>query len=101
MVNHCSVVGCSNRVGKKERLSFYRFPLGDKDRCNRWVAAVCHVDWKPSVHSRICNEHFITGKLHEVAISTSDNHCAVQENQIVDQDIRTTFQASFVTRNII
>ena len=66
MVNHCSVVGCSNRVGKKEGLSFYRFPLGDKDRCNRWVAAVRRVDWKPSVHSRICNEHFITGKLHEV-----------------------------------
>ena len=35
MVNHCSIVGCSNRVGKKEGLSFYRFPLGDKNRiCN-------------------------------------------------------------------
>ena len=31
---------CNNYVGKKKGLSFHRFPLGDKERCEKWQAAV-------------------------------------------------------------
>ena len=61
MVNNCCVVGCKNYVGKKKGLSFYRFPLSDKERCSKWEAAVRRKDWTPKPSSRICNEHFVTG----------------------------------------
>ena len=61
MVNSCCVVGCQNKVGKKLGLRFFRFPLADKDRCVKWVAAVNRKNWAPKQHTRICNEHFRTG----------------------------------------
>ena len=62
MVNNCCVVGCTNYVGKKPGLRFYSFP-SDTQRREKWVAAVRRKDWQPSKYTRICNEHFITGKL--------------------------------------
>jgi len=51
---------------KKKGIRLYRFPLANKARCSRWVAAVRKVDWKPSKHTKICNEHFHSGKsLHK------------------------------------
>ena len=63
MLNNCVAFGCKNYVGKKRGLSFFRFPLKDKDRCSRWTAAVKRANWKPTKSSRLCNEHFVTGKL--------------------------------------
>ena len=40
MVNNCVAFGCKNYVGKKEGLSFFRFPLNDRERCDKWTAAV-------------------------------------------------------------
>ena len=54
-------VGCTNYVGKKKGLSFYRFQLKNEE-CGKWEAAVRRDHWKPKSHSRICGEHFITGK---------------------------------------
>ena len=63
MVNHCVVVGCTNQVGKKPGLSFYRFPSEKEgNRRERWATAIRREKWKPSKHSRICNEHFVSGK---------------------------------------
>ena len=49
-------------MGKKGGLSFFRFPLKDKDRCSKWTAAVKRAKWQPT---RLCSEHFVTvtGKL--------------------------------------
>ena len=40
MVNNCCVVCCTNYVGKKG-LSFYHFPVANKERCERWVVVQC------------------------------------------------------------
>ena len=62
MVNHCVVVGCTNYVGKKPGLRFYRFPADREfERRRKWTAAVRRVNWSPGKHARICGEHFITG----------------------------------------
>ena len=63
MVNNCCVCGCTNYVGKKPGLRFFRFPLSDKARCARWAAAVRRVGWEPKKYMRICGEHFVTGMI--------------------------------------
>ena len=63
MVKNCCVVGYKNYIGKKPGLRFFRFPLSDADRCSKWEAAVRRQHWKPVKSTRICNEHFITGKI--------------------------------------
>ena len=66
MVNNCCVCGCTNYVGKKPGLRFFRFPLADKERCKRWTIAVRRENWEPKKHSRICGEHFVTGWLSSI-----------------------------------
>ena len=62
MVNHCVVVGCTNYVGKKPGLRFYRFPSErEPERRRRWTVAVQWANWSPGKHARICGEHFVTG----------------------------------------
>lgn len=61
MVISCSAFGCSNRQGQKEGLSFYRF-LANVERRLKWIAAVKRENWQPSSTSRICSEHFISGR---------------------------------------
>ncbi len=63
-VCNCCVVGCTNHVGKKNGLSFFHFPLSDKDRCKKWEAAVRRHNWTPKSHTRICSDHFITGMIY-------------------------------------
>ena len=64
MVTHCVVVGCTNQVGKKPGLSFYRFPSEKEGNRRERCMGNCYQKgkWKPSKHSRICNEHFVSGK---------------------------------------
>ena len=47
MPETCCAVGCSNRRGRKEGLSFHRFPE-DEERRRKWVAAVNRKDWHPT-----------------------------------------------------
>ncbi len=61
MVKNCCVVGCANYVAKKGGLSFFRFPLTDRNRCQKWEAAIRREGWHPVKSSRICNEHFLNG----------------------------------------
>ena len=42
-------------------LCFFHYPLADKDRCVKWVAAVNRKNWVPKQHTRTCNEHFTAG----------------------------------------
>lgn len=64
----CSAPGCTKRYEKGSDISFFRFPK-DLDRLKKWQVAmkrVCLSDkkklWEPSVHDRICSEHFLGGK---------------------------------------
>lgn len=60
MVFSCCAIGCSNRQGKPG-VKFCRFPA-DKERREKWIAAIRRVGWTPTEYSRICTDHFITGK---------------------------------------
>ena len=70
---HCFVNGCNNRyAGKGSAISFYSFPAiisnqGDKtaqfstERRQAWIAAINRKD-APTKYSKICSDHFITGR---------------------------------------
>ncbi|KAM9486899.1 uncharacterized protein Hap1MRO34_006798 [Clarias gariepinus] len=61
MVHTCVVAGCRNRRTPGTALSFYRFPR-DPERKQRWIAAVNREGWVPNEGSRLCSNHFISGK---------------------------------------
>ncbi|KAF7709366.1 uncharacterized protein LOC124383076 [Silurus meridionalis] len=61
MVHTCVVAGCRNRSTPGTALSFYRFPR-DPERKQRWIAAVNRKGWVPNEGSRLCSNHFISGK---------------------------------------
>ena len=58
----CCAYGCVNRHGNRKGLGFFRFPVLPEGRRRQWIAAVKRKDWKPTKHTRICEEHFTTGK---------------------------------------
>ena len=59
MVNNCCVVGCTNYVGKVNRL----FSIGSRWLIEQKAAAVGRDLRKPKAHTRICGEHFNVGWL--------------------------------------
>ena len=56
----CCAVDCHNRRGDKPGLTFHRFPV-DRQRREKWIAAVRREDWQPTEHTRLCGEHFVSG----------------------------------------
>ena len=74
MVNYCAVFGCSNRSNREKGKSFFRLPKvvcnqGDdgktlsKERREKWINALNRVfNYHDVLHTRICSDHFITGK---------------------------------------
>ena len=60
--------GCKNYVGKKEGLRFFRFPLGDKERCAKWTAAVRREAWQPKK-----TREFATSILSQVGLQGLTN----------------------------
>ncbi|XP_018355117.1 PREDICTED: THAP domain-containing protein 5-like [Trachymyrmex septentrionalis] len=54
----CSVKKCVSNLKSKSKVHSFRFPLNDKNRLDKWIAAVGKPDWKPTKASRICNLHF-------------------------------------------
>ena len=65
MVNSCCAYGCTNRMGKKNTLGFFRFPSEwkDKNRRDMWIRALRRKNWTPSANSRICGDHFVSSML--------------------------------------
>uniref|UniRef100_A0A8D8WRZ8 THAP domain-containing protein 1 n=1 Tax=Cacopsylla melanoneura TaxID=428564 RepID=A0A8D8WRZ8_9HEMI len=57
IVTSCSVLGCSNRAGRNNGISFFRFP-NDKTILKKWLAAMRRRNWKPTPNSRLCSAHF-------------------------------------------
>ncbi|XP_027855458.1 THAP domain-containing protein 5-like [Xiphophorus couchianus] len=59
MPKYCSVPKCRSDSGNSsERKSFYKFPLQDPARLQRWVRNMGRENWTPSRHQYICHEHF-------------------------------------------
>ena len=61
MVISCCAVGCQNRQEPNSQISFYRFPA-DKERRQKWIAAMKRSNWIPTKYSGICSDHFINSE---------------------------------------
>ncbi|XP_065182332.1 uncharacterized protein LOC135823698 [Sycon ciliatum] len=63
MPSSCAADSCANRASADCPYRFFRFPKSDRERCQMWIASVCHrrpVGWWPSDGMRICGKHFLT-----------------------------------------
>ncbi|XP_031147422.1 THAP domain-containing protein 2-like [Sander lucioperca] len=54
----CVAHMCSNRQVSSSGLSFFRFPINDKDRLQQWIHNLKRKSWTPNKHSRLCSIHF-------------------------------------------
>nr|XP_042912961.1 THAP domain-containing protein 1-like [Parasteatoda tepidariorum] len=62
MPHNCCAYGCTNNSAKPEciekGISSHRFPLEDKVIMRAWVVALKRQHFEPTVHSKLCSEHF-------------------------------------------
>ncbi|NXA79342.1 THAP5 protein, partial [Thryothorus ludovicianus] len=67
MPRYCAATGCKNRGGQsakdRRKLSFYPFPLHDKERLEKWLRNMKRGSWTPSKHQLLCSDHFTPDSL--------------------------------------
>ncbi|NWX26900.1 THAP5 protein, partial [Notiomystis cincta] len=67
MPRYCAATGCKNRGGQsakdQRKLSFYPFPLHDKERLEKWLRNMKRDSWTPSKHQLLCSDHFTPDSL--------------------------------------
>ncbi|XP_075414677.1 THAP domain-containing protein 5 [Tenrec ecaudatus] len=66
MPRYCAAVCCKNRRGrnnKDRKLSFYPFPLHDKERLEKWLRNMKRDSWVPSKYQFLCSDHFTPDSL--------------------------------------
>ena len=68
MPSSCCAIGCTKRFSKEKGIKLYRFPSDIKQK-RLWVKAIRRDKWMPNVHTRICGDHFISGKCYPVVFS--------------------------------
>ena len=59
MVVTCSVFGCKNRYYKGSNTTFHKYPLHNKELCEKWSHAVRKEKFTPTKNSRVCSVHFL------------------------------------------
>ncbi|NWT52619.1 THAP5 protein, partial [Erythrocercus mccallii] len=67
MPRYCAATRCKNRGGQSDKdqrkLSFYPFPLHDKERLEKWLRNMKRDSWTPSKHQLLCSDHFTPDSL--------------------------------------
>ncbi|NXY41400.1 THAP5 protein, partial [Ceuthmochares aereus] len=67
MPRYCAAAHCKNRGGQsakdQRKLSFYPFPLHDKERLEKWLRNMKRDAWTPSKHQLLCSDHFTPDSL--------------------------------------
>ncbi|XP_054427339.1 THAP domain-containing protein 5 [Pteronotus mesoamericanus] len=66
MPRYCAAICCKNRRGrnnKDRKLSFYPFPLHDKERLEKWLKNMKRDSWMPSKYQFLCSDHFTPDSL--------------------------------------
>ncbi|KAG8508495.1 THAP domain-containing protein 5 [Galemys pyrenaicus] len=66
MPRYCAAICCKNRRGrnnKDRKLSFYPFPLHDKERLEKWLKNMNRDSWVPSKYQFLCSDHFTPDSL--------------------------------------
>lgn len=84
MPQRCAAVGCTNASNKLPKVRFFCFPAASLHAAKRkkWIQAMrrMNVDgstWTPTANSRVCSEHFISGKVLCLMAFTLRKRCAV------------------------
>ncbi|XP_075038253.1 THAP domain-containing protein 1-like [Mixophyes fleayi] len=54
----CAAYGCKNRLSKGCGKHFFRFPMKNPEYLAKWLAVIRRDQWKPSIYSRLCSDHF-------------------------------------------
>ncbi|CAH0394737.1 unnamed protein product [Bemisia tabaci] len=68
----CAVCGCSHRTGNRNKpasqvkfeeqnkrpMKFFRFPLSNPEKWQKWVLAIRRNNFTPCKYSRVCEIHF-------------------------------------------
>uniref|UniRef100_A0A2I3HJ16 THAP domain-containing protein 5 n=1 Tax=Nomascus leucogenys TaxID=61853 RepID=A0A2I3HJ16_NOMLE len=66
MPHYCTAICCKNRRGrnnKDRKLSFYPFPLHDKERLEKWLKNMKQDSRVPSKYQFLCSDHFTPDSL--------------------------------------
>ncbi|KAM8770357.1 THAP domain-containing protein 5 [Rhynchonycteris naso] len=66
MPRYCAAVCCKNRRGRNNqdrKLSFYPFPLHDRERLEKWLKNMKRDSWMPSKYQFLCSDHFTPDSL--------------------------------------
>ncbi|XP_077023888.1 THAP domain-containing protein 5 [Tamandua tetradactyla] len=66
MPRYCAAICCKNRRGRNDKdrkLSFYPFPLHDKERLEKWLKNMKRDSWVPSKYQFLCSDHFTPDSL--------------------------------------
>uniref|UniRef100_A0A8C6WY87 THAP domain-containing protein 1 n=1 Tax=Neogobius melanostomus TaxID=47308 RepID=A0A8C6WY87_9GOBI len=61
MPSACCAMGCTNALSQKKGLAFYKFPK-DPVRRQKWITAIRRDHRTPTAESKLCSEHFVSGK---------------------------------------
>ncbi|XP_020796541.1 THAP domain-containing protein 11-like [Boleophthalmus pectinirostris] len=64
MPSVCCAVGCKNNKSQKNGIIFYNIPK-DPERRRRWISAIARENWSPNGNTRLCSQHFVSGKKSE------------------------------------
>ncbi|KAK7131474.1 hypothetical protein R3I94_016561 [Phoxinus phoxinus] len=72
----CAAINCTNRHSQRCSVHFFRFPLGDKSRLQKWLVNIRRHKWNPTPSSRLCSVHFedncfFTSNMGKVRLTTA------------------------------
>lgn len=62
----CSAFNCRNRSDETTNISYYKFPLKDKELTKRWVINMRRDRWFPTPTSYICSTHFLDKYMYKI-----------------------------------
>jgi len=88
MSNTCCIKDCYNRGGR-DKVSFHFIPtkvvhLGMRTRelsarrQREWMAHINRKNWAPNKYTKVCSDHFISGRLWIATLLTNIHGAAVQ-----------------------
>ena len=61
MLLSCCAIGCTNRHFPGTEKHFFHIPTNEDQRI-KWIAAINRKNWTPTEGTRLCSDHFTSGK---------------------------------------
>ena len=70
----CCAFGCTNRYFPGTKKHFFRIPANEDQRI-KWITAINRKNWTPTEGTRLCSDHFTSGKLLNYSNSKARKIC--------------------------